>query len=251
MTTTRTILVAVEDAETRAFLAENLTADGYAVVPADDKSSALARIAAKAPDLVVCDVNGDTLGVLDAVRNADGLASRIRPDVPLIVLTGQVDALARVRYLDHGSDDVVCKPFSYPELLARVRAVLHRAYARPAGCSLTAGPLRLDPVSREVYVHGERVELSNKEYALLRALATEPTRVWTKAELLKSVWGYRSLGITRTLDSHACRLRQKLSIHGSRLVINVWGVGYRLIDGPTLAETSAASPISAAGAPSF
>lgn len=79
-------------------------------------------------------------------------------------------------------------------------------------------------------MRGERVVLSQKEFALLRTLIAEPTRVFTKEELLRSVWGYRALGSTRTLDSHACRLRQKLGNHGDRYVLNVWGVGYRLVD---------------------
>lgn len=72
--------------------------------------------------------------------------------------------------------------------------------------------------------------LSNKEFTLLRRLASEPTRVFTKEELLRDVWGFRSLGTTRTLDSHACRLRLKLGVEGDRFVLNVWGVGYRLVD---------------------
>jgi hypothetical protein len=75
------------------------------------------------------------------------------------------------------------------------------------------------------------VELSQKEFALLRALAAAPTRVFTKEELLRDVWGFRSMGATRTLDSHACRLRQKLGTAGDKFVVNVWGVGYRLVDG--------------------
>jgi DNA-binding response OmpR family regulator len=232
METTRLILLAEEDRATRAFLADNLTADGYKVLLADDKRSALAQLESRQPDLVVCDVNGDTLALLDAVRDADGLASRILPDTPLIVLTARADELARVRYFDRGGDDVVSKPFSYPELRARIRALLQRAHAKPAAGRVRVGPLTIDPTSRDVRVRGRRVELSKMEFALLRALATEPTRVRTKEELLRDVWGFRSRGATRTLDSHACRLRHKLAAHGCRFVINVWGVGYRLIDGP-------------------
>ena len=93
------------------------------------------------------------------------------------------------------------------------------------------GPLVIDPTSRFVTLHGERIELSQKEFALLRQLALEPSRVWTKAELLRIVWGYRAASTTRTLDSHACRLRGKLGVRGERWVVNVWGVGYRLLDG--------------------
>jgi DNA-binding response OmpR family regulator len=235
------ILLAEEDPATRAFLADNLTADGYDVLRADDKPGALAKLAAKRPDLVVCDVNGDTLELLDAIRQADGVASRIEPDTPLIVLTAHADELARLRYFDRGGDDVISKPFSYAELRARIRVLLHRTHGRPATGRLRVGPLTIDPTSREVRVDGARVELSQKEFALLRALASEPTRVWTKRELLRDIWGFRSLGATRTLDSHACRLRQKLAVHDCRFVINVWGVGYRLVDGDPRARAASAA----------
>jgi DNA-binding response OmpR family regulator len=228
----RLILIAEEDRTLRAFLADNLTADGYEVLIAEDKESALALLERRPPDLVVCDVNGDTLALVDAIRDADGLASRVLPDTPLIVLTSHVDELARVRFLERGGDDVVSKPFSYAELRARIRAVLHRAYTRRATGRIRVGPLMIDPVSRAVSVHDQAVQLSKLEFALLLALATEPTRVRTKEELLREVWGFRTRSATRTLDSHACRLRHKLAVDGARFVINVWGVGYRLIDGP-------------------
>src|SRR3954454_14133463 len=126
MEPTRSILLAEEDAATRAFLADNLIADGFQVLVAEDRAAALTQLESAQPDLVICDVNGDTLGLLDAVRQARGVASRIDPHVPLIVLTRRADELARVRYFDRGSDDVVSKPFSYPELHGRIRAVLRR-----------------------------------------------------------------------------------------------------------------------------
>jgi DNA-binding response OmpR family regulator len=231
MDSTNSILLTEEDPATRAFLADNLIADGYDVVLADSKAAALAKLETRRPDMVICDVNGETLDLLDAVRRSDGLASRIDPDVPLIVLTARADELSRVRYFDRGGDDVVTKPFSYAELRARIRALLHRAHRQPAAGRLRVGPLTIDPATREARVGGARVELSKMEFALLRALATEPTRVWTKDELLRDVWGFRARGRTRTLDSHACRLRQKLAAHGGGFVVNVWGVGYRLVDG--------------------
>jgi DNA-binding response OmpR family regulator len=95
---------------------------------------------------------------------------------------------------------------------------------------LQVGELRIDPVSREVTLDGRGIELSAKEFALVRALAEEPTRVFTKEELLRDVWGFKAMGSTRTLDSHASRLRRKLTPSGRRWVVNVWGVGYRLLD---------------------
>jgi DNA-binding response OmpR family regulator len=108
-------------------------------------------------------------------------------------------------------------------------AVLRRRSTRRQG-PLRVGELVVDPITREVRVGGRRVELANKEFTLLRTLAAEPTRVFTK-ELLRDVWGFRSMGRTRTLDSHASRLRRKLDPAGSRFVFNCWGVGYRLIEG--------------------
>jgi DNA-binding response OmpR family regulator len=230
-----TILVVEDDDATRAFLADNLAADGYDLLTADCARDALRLLETKYPDLAVVDVglpDGSGLELVRRVRSADGVASRIDPNVPLLVLSGLRGELDRVRGFERGADDYVCKPFAYSELRARVAALLRRAQRRPGMGRLRVGTLEIDPPSREVLVRGERVELSQKEFALLRTLASEPTRVWTKEELLRNVWGFRSLGATRTLDSHACRLRAKLARAGDRYVINVWGVGYRLVDGP-------------------
>jgi DNA-binding response OmpR family regulator len=179
----------------------------------------------------VVDMNGDTLDLLDAVRSAAGLASRIDPDTPLIVLTGRSDAIHRVRLLECGGDDVIAKPFTYPELRARIAALLRRAEARSAPRARHIGPLTIDVPGREVRIGDRPVDLSAKEYELLLALSSDPTRVFTREELLRDVWGFRSGCRTRTLDSHAHRLRRKLSPSGAlKLVVNVWGVGYRLCD---------------------
>ena len=136
MASARTILLAEEDPATAGFLADNLIADGYRVLVADDKPAALELLEEQQPDLVLCDVNGDTLQLIDAVRGCDGLASKIAPDTPLIVLSAHADELSRVRYFDRGGDDVIAKPFSYIELRARVRALLRRSYERPATARL-------------------------------------------------------------------------------------------------------------------
>ena len=198
----RLILVAEEDPVIRTFLADNLTADGYEIVIADDRADALRALEVERPDLVVCDVNGETLSLLDAVRGGDGVASRIDPDTPLIVLTGQTDELSRLRFFDRGCDDVLAKPFSYHELRARVRALLARSYERRAH-GLRVGPLTIDPTSRQVFLHGTPVALAKAEFALLRQLASHPTRVFTKEELLRAVWGSRSL----RLQPHLGRAR--------------------------------------------
>ena len=229
-----TILLVEDDDATRTFLADNLTADGYDLLVADCVSDGLRLLERRFPDLAVVDLGlPDASGyeLLRRVRSADGVVSRVDPNTPLMVLSGRSSELDRVRGFDRGADDYVCKPFSYPELRGRVAALLRRSDRRPTRGRLRAGELEVDPPSREVRLRGERVFLSQKEFALLRTLVAEPTRVFTKEELLRSIWGYRAMGSTRTLDSHACRLRRKLGVHGERYVVNVWGVGYRLVDG--------------------
>jgi DNA-binding response OmpR family regulator len=233
--TASTILVVEDDDATRTFLADNLTADGYHLVLAESASDGRRQLESQFPDLVVLDVglpDGSGLELVDAVRDADGIASRVDPRTPLLVLSGRASELDRLRGFERGCDDYLAKPFSYPELRARVASLLRRSQERPGRGRLRVGDLELDPSSREVRLKGTRLDLSQKEFALLRVLATEPARVYTKDELLRTVWGYRTAGASRTLDSHACRLRAKLAVHGQRYIVNVWGVGYRLLDAP-------------------
>jgi DNA-binding response OmpR family regulator len=227
-----TILLAEEHDTTRTFLQDNLTADGYRVLVASDRAKALALLSTAHPDLIVIDINGQTLELVDTIRSGEGIAGHADPDTPMIVLSRDADRLQRIRLLERGGDDVVKKPFAYPELRARITAVLRRSRATRGGRRmLRAGPVVIDMRSREVRVGERRVELSATEYQLLLALAGEPHRVVTREELLRSVWGLDTFGRTRTLDTHAFRLRRKLC-EGSdeKLVVNVWGVGYRLVD---------------------
>jgi DNA-binding response OmpR family regulator len=230
-----TILLAEDDATTRTFLADELTADGYELLTCETAAEALRLLGTKFPDLVILDIglaDASGLEILRGVRGADAAATRIDPDTALMVLSGRCAELDRVRAFEHGADDFLAKPFSYPELRGRVGALLRRADRRRRAGRVRVGAMQLDPAARTVLLHGERVELTSKEFALLRVLAADPLRVHTKDELLRTVWGFRARGTTRTLDSHACRLRSKLSGRGDRFVVNVWGVGYRLVDDP-------------------
>jgi DNA-binding response OmpR family regulator len=161
------------------------------------------------------------------VEDVDRFAQR----APVIVIgPEEADAVDRVHAFRKGCDDYVPRPFDYQELVERIRAVLRRS--RPAAPDLVeAGPVRIDTRTRDVRVSGRRIHLSQKEYELLVKLAREPERVFTKEELLYEVWDYRAPARTRTLDSHASRLRRKLREAGTgdALVENVWGVGYRLL----------------------
>ena len=184
------ILIAEEDRATRAFLAEQLAADGYEILVAENRRHALALLALADPALVLADVNGETLGLLDSVRSGSGLAGKVDPDTPMIVLTRRADELTRVRVFEHDGDDVVTKPFSYPELRGRIRALLRRTHSRQQRRIVRVGTLHVDLAGREIHVDGQRVALTGKEFDLLAALAKEPTRVVSKEELLRDVWGY-------------------------------------------------------------
>ncbi len=231
--TPATILVAEDDATTRTFLADELTADGCELLIAETAADALRLLSTKYPDLAVLDVglpDGSGLDIVRNVRAADGLARRADPETPLLVLSGRCGDTDRVRAFTAGADDFLAKPFLYAELQARVRALLRRSEGRRRSGRVRVGALELDPAARTVRVGDRRVDLTQTEFSLLRVLASAPTTVHTKAELLRTIWGYRATSETRTLDSHACRLRSKLGVEGDRYVLNVWGVGYRLVD---------------------
>jgi DNA-binding response OmpR family regulator len=211
------LLLAEPEAAIRGFLERHLRQDGFEVVEALD-GEALDLLGAARPDLVLA---ADTLAA-DVCRWAS--------DVPVIVLgRADSDAVDRVRAFDGGCDDYLARPFHYEELLARIRAVLRRV-SPPVRERLSVGSLAIDRAARRVTVGDVPVLLAAKEYELLVKLAGEPARVFTKEELLREVWGFRSLGRTRTLDSHASRLRRKLATAGGDFVRNVWGVGYSLVD---------------------
>jgi len=202
------LLLAEPEPGTRGFLERHLTSDGFQVVDG-----------AVRPDLVLL---GDSAAI-DECRARHG-------DVPVIVLgQPESDAVDRVRALERGCDDFLMRPFAYEELRARIRAVLRRTSPAPHEVR-RAGPITADLATRGVRIAQVPVALAGKEYELLLKLMTDPTRVFTKEQLLRDVWGFRSLGRTRTLDSHASRLRRKLAAAGGgSAVINVWGVGYRLL----------------------
>lgn len=214
------ILVATHDQRTRTFLADNLTADGAVVHPVPSCGEALRVARHEGFDLVVADVNGDTLDLLDWIHTR----------VPCLVLAA-ADELTVIRSLQRGADDVMGKPFSYPELVARAGAVLRRQ-ARRHHVVYVVGDLRVDLAGHQVRIGGDVVPLSRKSFELVALLAEEPTRVFTKAEIIDRLWPNTGTA-ARTLDSHACRTRLLLTRAGLPHVIeNIWGVGYKLCNDP-------------------
>lgn len=227
------LVVCEDDEVTLDLLCEHLSADRFGVMPAPSASDALRLCRYNHPDLLLLDLSlpdASGLDVLREIREADGVDSRFDPRLPVVVLTGRSGDTDRVRGLDSGADDYVVKPFRYPELRARIGAVLRRRTYLKEGPS-RVGDLVIDPPRHRVTVDGRPIALSKKEFALLRILASDPTKVFPKEELLAAVWSYRGPSKTRTLDSHASRLRRKLDPQHGRFVINCWGIGYRLVDG--------------------
>lgn len=225
------VLLVEREAPTRDHLSRQLADDGFAVVAADRAAEALALVESERPDLVLLEaVLPDASGFDVCGRLRAGEAGRAwNRDVPVIMVSARGDPSDRMRGFARGADDYVVRPFVYEELVARMRAVLRRS-ARRQHPRLSVRDLEIDLASRVVRVAGAGVQLSAKEFDLLVALAEDPERVFRKEELLRDVWGFRSLGRTRTLDSHASRLRRKLNPDGDAgYVVNVWGVGYRLV----------------------
>lgn len=229
-----TVLVVDDEPHILSFLEQNLTSDDFKVYTASCGAQARSRLSAYRPHIMLLDVMlPDTTGfeLCREVRDQDVLHSRIDPDIPIIMLTARGEEVDRVRGFNRGADDYVLKPFHYPELLGRMSALLRRTRNVRERDVLQVAGISIDTSTRQVLVHGNPVELSAKEFLLLTALAREPRRVFKKQELLESVWGYRSVGSTRTLDSHASRIRKKLKPYaqGRDYIANVWGVGYRLV----------------------
>jgi DNA-binding response OmpR family regulator len=211
------VLIADPEPAAPELLERQLADGGFEVLHAGE---ALGFAGRARPALVLV---GDS-EALDACRSWNA-------DVPVIVLGGEESEPGdRLRAFEHGCDDYLAPPFDYEELLARIRAVLRRS-TPPERDLVEAGEIAIDRRTRRVTVAGSAVVLAGKEYQLLLKLASDPTRVFTKEELLRDVWGFQSQGRTRTLDSHASRLRRKLVETGrGPFVVNVWGVGYRLLN---------------------
>ena len=226
------LLVAENENDTREFLGRHLERDGFQVLEAREGGEALELAERANPDLVLLGSSlPDVPGVDLCTRLREGEPGRSwNRDVPVILLGDEgSDPVDCVRAFARGADDYVARPLLYDELLGRIRAILRRTNGADRD-RLEAGDLVVDRRTRDVCVVGRRVGLATKEYELLVKLASEPTRVFTKEHLLREVWGFRSLGRTRTLDSHASRLRRKLGAVSDRpWVVNVWGVGYRLM----------------------
>lgn len=230
---TPTLLLVEPSEPLRGFLHHHLAAEPYAVVATTDAADARRALARSAPDIAVVALDGAGGGGLDLISHIREGSPRggWDPGIPIVAVGRDADPFSVARALARGADDHVARPVHIAELAARAAALMRRTRGRTLRDEVRVGTLLVDRRGRRATVNGVRVCLSAKEFALLDALARDPFRVLTKDELLRDVWGYVSAGRTRTVDSHASRLRRKLAAAGGgeRFVANVWGVGYRLL----------------------
>jgi DNA-binding response OmpR family regulator len=225
-----TILLVDDEDSVQKLLTYPLERDGFKVVHARDGEEALARFAEEDVDLVVLDLMLPRLDGLEVCKRL-----RAESTVPIIMLTARDDELDKVLGLELGADDYITKPFSIREFRSRVRALLRRAsVARPVrdGEAITADGLRIDLAKRSVEVRGKPVQLTYVEFELLRTLAANPGRVYSRKMLLEALWGASDYREPRTIDVHVRHLREKLEQDPAEpeYLLTVRGVGYRFRD---------------------
>ncbi len=210
------MLLAEDDTAIAEPLSRALQREGHEVVVVGDGHAALARADQEGVGLLVLDLGLPGMDGLDVCRRL----RRVRPDVPVLMLTARTDEVDFVVGLDAGADDYVAKPFRLAELLARVRALLRRS----APDALQVGGVRMDLAGHRVLVEGTEVGLANKEFELLRVLLSRPGQVVSREEILREVWNAPELKSSKTLDMHMSWLRRKI---GSSRIATVRGVGFR------------------------
>ena len=221
------ILVVEDDPAILRGLTDNLRCESYEVLTATDGEAGYDLIREKTPDLVILDL-------MLPKMSGDELCRRVRAEgvsTPILMLTARGEEQDRVHGLDLGADDYVTKPFSVPELLARVRAILRRGSLKNLPDQLHFDDVVVDFQSYEAHKGDQPLKMARKEFGILRLLASRTGQVVTREELLDEVWGYENYPSTRTVDNHIASLRAKLEQDPSQpgYLLTVHGVGYKLV----------------------
>jgi phosphate regulon transcriptional regulator PhoB len=205
----------------------NLEKEGYQVITAPDADTCLDLVRQEGPDLILLDVMLPSLSGFDVCR-----LIRKQRDVPIIMLTARADETDRVVGLELGADDYVTKPFSMRELMARIKAILRRAAGPSTATTVTLGDLTIDLERHEARLGDRRLDLSPREFELLRFLAGHPGQAFSRQTLLDRVWGEDAYVGDRTVDVHIRWLREKIERNPSapQRLLTVRGVGYKLCD---------------------
>lgn len=225
------ILIVDDEEHIRELLRFNLEKAGYEVKLAEDGVIGLEMIDKERPDLLILDL---MLPKMDGMSICRQLRSMVDyQDLPIIMLTAKGEEIDKVLGLELGADDYITKPFSPRELLARVHARLRRnKISESEGERLVFGELCIEPQRFLVTVQGDKIETTPKEFELLKVLASNPGKVFSRDELLERIWGYEYCGDTRTVDVHIRHLRQKIEPDPSnpRYIETLRGIGYRFKD---------------------
>ena len=222
------ILVVDDDENLRRLVAAYLESEGYEVEQAADADAAFASVERREPHLILLDLMLPGLSGLEVARRI-----RLKRQIPILMLTARGSEEDVLQGFDAGADDYLVKPFSPKVLVARVRAILRRSGVGPQEeeeAALAVGDMSIDRKTREVRVEGREIELTTTEFDLLRVLAEHPGWVFSREELLESVWGYTYLGESRLVDVHIANLRKKIGDDPAdpQFVRTVRGVGYKL-----------------------
>jgi len=221
------ILLVEDEPSQRAVLSYNLMREGYQVIEASDGEKAMLLADEEDFDLVVLDWMLPALSGIEICRRLK--RQKRTKDIPVIMLSARAEDVDKVRGLDTGADDYLSKPYSLPELLARIRSHLRRFRAAAAGETLKVEDITLDPLSHRVERAGSEISLGPTEFRLLATLMERPGRVWTRDQLLDRVWQSSPDTETRTVDVHIGRLRKALGLPGATDPIRtVRGTGYSI-----------------------
>ena len=228
------LLVIEDDDNISTAIEEYFSRSGYTVTTAADGVAGVEAAVRVRPDVVVLDL---MLPKMDGLAVCKELRLK-NPQMPIVMLTAKDDVVDKVLGLEMGADDYITKPFSLREVEARIKSVLRRARATAAAgdgldeTPIVRGNLRVDPVRREVTIADRHVDLTPKEFDLLRLFAANPGRVFPRKYLLEKIWDYSYEGYYRTIDSHINRLRAKIEENPEKpqLVLTVWGIGYKFTD---------------------
>ncbi|MCK6601627.1 MAG: response regulator transcription factor [Bacteroidetes bacterium] len=227
------ILVVEDDQQLRSIISERLQDEGFTVLALPDGRTLLQQVGQFLPDVVILDVMLPDISGFDLCR----MVREKNPLLPVVMLTSRESEIDRVRGLEMGADDYVTKPFSYYELIARIRTNLRRQRAlsvpQPSGQVLVFKGIELNRETREVRVRGQEVVLTATEFDLLELFIQNPNRVFTRAQLLQMVWKEPGQNFDRAVDTAVTRLRSKIEQTPSdpEYIRTIWGIGYKLTPG--------------------
>jgi two-component system response regulator BaeR len=218
------ILIVEDERKLADLLRDYLSEAGFTVSWLDRGDRAVSLVKQDPPALVLLDIMLPGMDGTEVCREIRKFSK-----IPILMITARVEEVDRIIGLELGADDYICKPFSPREVVARVKAVLRRAYSEPETTRLVVGPISLDETTRRVSVDEEALNLTPSEFGLLKIMMTHPGRVFSRSELLDKVQGYQFEGYDRTIDTHIKNIRKKIAekLPGREVIHTVYGIGYK------------------------